>query len=290
MQSFPGLEGWSRQVQLPVSGINLHLYDTGGDLKTPVILLHGLGDEADTWRHVLPFIHTSYRAIAPDLPGFGRSEKLKRKYTIPFFVDTVIELLDALSISRVVLAGHSTGAIIAQAVAMKQPERVEKLILISGSLVSKENRFNPGLLFFLAPGLGEWLYKSLRKNPEAAYRTLEPYYNRLEDLPQVDREFLYQRVNERVWSDGQRRGFLSTLRSLAFWISSQQKDLPARLSRSKIPTTVIWGENDQINPVANAHALVEMLPSARLVIVDGGGHNIQQERAGVVVEEINSGA
>lgn len=288
MHPFPGLERWSRYVQLPVSNINLHLYDTGEEPKAPILLLHGLGDEADTWRHVLPLIHTNFRAIAPDLPGFGLSEKTKRKYTIPFFVGTLLELLDDLSLPRVVLAGHSTGAIIAQTFALEHPGRVERLILLSGSLVSKDNRINPELLFFLTPVLGEWLYNRLRKDPQAAYRTLTPYYNRLEDLPQTDRDFLFQRVNERVWSDGQRQGFLSTLRNLAVWISSQQKGLPTRLGDWNIPTTVIWGEKDRINSVANAHALIEMIASARLVIVPGAGHNIQQEKADAVAKEINN--
>ncbi len=81
MQPFPGLEGWSRRVQLPSSKIRLQVYDTGGDAKPPVLLLHGLGDEADTWRHVLPLLQPDYRVLAPDLPGFGRSDKPRRRYT-----------------------------------------------------------------------------------------------------------------------------------------------------------------------------------------------------------------
>lgn len=286
MQSFPGLERWSHQVQLQVSRVHLHYYDTGQDSKTAVLLLHGLGDEADTWRHVLPLISSDYRVIAPDLPGFGRSEKTKRSYTIPFFVETVLELLNILSISQVILVGHSNGAVIAQAFALEHPDRVERLILISGSLVSKENRMNRDLLFFLIPGLGEWMYNRLRKDAHAAYQTLVPYYYRLEDLPQADRDFLYQRVNERVWDDGQRQGFLSTLRNLVAWLPAQQKELPARLSGWNIPTTVLWGENDQVNAVASAYAVKELLPAARLIIVPSAGHNLPQERADVVAQAI----
>ena len=55
-----------------------------------------------------------------------------------------------------------------------------------------------------------------------------------------------------------------------------------------IPTDVIWGEMDRINPVENAYALIELMPSARLVIVPKAGHNLQQENGQVVVEIINS--
>lgn len=287
MQSYPGLERWSSELQLPIQKVNLFIYDTGEAAQTPVLLIHGLGDEADTWRHVLPSICLTHRAIAPDLPGFGRSDKAKRKYSIPFFIDTMLELMNRLSIPRAILVGHSTGAIIAHALAVQQPERVERLILISGSLVSKENQINPGLLFFLTPWLGEWKYTRLRKDPDKAYLSLALYYNHLEDLPQADRDFLYQRVNERVWSDGQRMGFLSTFRNLVSWLPSQQKSLFTRLSGWKIPTTIIWGENDRINSIKNAHAMVKIMPSTRMVTVPGAGHNLHQEKADIVVAEIS---
>ena len=286
MRPFPTLARWARQLQLPASRISLFLYDTGDNAKPPVLFLHGLGDEADTWRHVLPLITVTHRGLAPDLPGFGRSEKAKRRHTIPFFVNSMRELLDHLAISRTVLVGHSTGGVIAHAIALEHPERVEKLVLVAGSLVSKENRINPDLLGLLTPILGEWLYNRLRKDPQAAFRTLEPYYNRMDELSQTDRDFLYQRVNERVWSDGQRYGFLSTLRSLAAWVPAQQKKLPERLANWEIPTTVIWGDSDQISSVENARALVDLLPTARLVMVRGAGHNVQQERAEAVAEAV----
>lgn len=289
MQPYLGLEQWSRQVTLPSSGISLYLYDTDGDNKPPVLLLHGLGDEADTWRHVLPLISARCRAVAPDLPGFGRSDQGKRRYTVPFFVSTVLELLDHLSLPRVTLVGHSNGAVIAQEFALQHPGRVERLVLVGGSLVSQQNKPDPSLLLFLIPGIGEWSYNRLRKDPQAAYRSLKAYYNRLEDLSQADRDFLFQRVNERVWSSGQRRGFLATLRGLVSWLPSQQKGLPARLRDFHTPTTVIWGENDRIMPVQNARALVEMLPAARLVIVPGAGHNVHQEKPDAVAYVILQG-
>jgi pimeloyl-ACP methyl ester carboxylesterase len=291
MQPYPGLEGWSRQVKLPASGLTLYLYDTAGETQQPpVLLLHGLGDEADTWRHVLPAIAGETRGLAPDLPGFGRSDKPDLSYTIPFFANCMLELLDSQRIERAVIAGHSAGAMIAHYIALTHPERVERLVLISGSLVSSGQRINPGLLLFLTPLLGEWTYNRLRKDPQAAYQTLAPYYHHLDDLPQAERDFLFQRVNERVWSDGQRKGFLSTLRGLAAWLPAQQKDLPKRLAGWTLPTDVIWGAEDQVNPVQGAHALLALMPSARLRIVPGAGHNVQQEKGSVVIEVLKERA
>lgn len=286
MKPFPSLEPWAKEVFLPSAGLRLHMFDTGGEDKPPVLLLHGIGDEADTWHSLLPLICTTHRAVAPDLPGFGRSDKPRVRYTTPFFTAVVDELLEVLSLPRVTLVGHSNGAVIAQSFALDHPQRVERLVLVGGAMLSKETSLNLGLLLFLLPGVGEWMYTRLRKDPQAAYETLRPYYHNLDALAQADRDFLFQRVNERVWSDGQRRGFLSTLRGLAAWLPAQQKSLPARLQGWQVPTALVWGEEDRLNPPANAQALHELLPSSHLVIVPRAGHNVQQEQPAQVAAAI----
>ena len=138
--------------------------------------------------------------------------------------------------------------------------------------------------------MGEWLYNRLRKDPQAAYETLRPYYGDLDRLPEADRDFLFQRVNERVWSDGQRRAFFSTFRGLARWLPAQQRTLPARLAASEVPTTAIWGELDRMNSVESGRRLVELQPTARLVVVPGAGHNVHQENPDAVLGAIQRDA
>ncbi len=227
-----------------------------------------------------------------DLPrlGFGRSDQPDRPYTIPFYQDAILELMEALYLPKATLVGHSMGAVIAHSIALQFPERVERLVLISGSLVVRTQKFDLGTLLFLVPGLGEWLYKRLRQDPQAAYRSLETYYHRLEDLSPADRQFLFQRVNERVWSEGQRRAFFSTLRNMAAWVARQQGRLANQLSGLQVPTQVIWGKEDRVNPVENAQALLQVQPEARLTLLDGAGHNLHQERPEEVVQIILSGS
>lgn len=290
MQPWPGLEPYARSIYLPRSGLTLHLYEAGATDAPPMFLIHGLADEADTWRHLVPPLSTQYRVIAPDLPGFGRSEKPDRPYTVPFFRDVLLELLDALEAQRAVLVGHSFGAVITHTLALSHLERVDQLILISGSLVTRSKKLDLATMLFLIPRLGEWLYNRLRKDPQAAYRSLGPYYSRLDDLPEADREFLFQRVNERVWSEGQRRAFLSAFRYLVRWIPGQQRNLPSRLAALDVPTLVLWGEADRMTSVENGHALVELQSTARLVVVPGAGHNLHQEDPEALVEALQAGS
>ena len=288
MSPWPELERYARTVRLVKNGLTLHTYDAGAGTATPMLLIHGLGDEADTWRHVITPLSAERQVVALDLPGFGRSDKPERPYTLPFFQGVVVELLDTLAVQRAILIGHSLGAVIAHSTALNHPERVERLVLLDGSLVMHSQKIDLATLLFLIPGLGEWLYTRLRRDPHAAYQTLVPYYSRLDELPEADREFLFQRVNERVWSDGQRRAFFSTFRHLARWLPGQQRDLPSRLSTLGVPTLVVWAEADRINSIENGRALAELQPTARLVVVPGAGHNVHQENAGAVLEAIRS--
>jgi pimeloyl-ACP methyl ester carboxylesterase len=153
--------------------------------------------------------------------------------------------------------------------------------------VARSQRLDLATMLFLVPGLGEWLYTRLRRNPEAAYGTLRPYYSALDRLPEADRTFLFRRVNERVWSDGQRRAFLSTLRHLARSLPAQQQEGPTRLAKLELPTMVVWGELDRINPIENGRAVTELQPNARLVVVPDAGHNVHQENPQAVLTAID---
>lgn len=286
MAPWPLLEAHARRVALPRSGVSLFLYDTGPAETAPLVLIHGLGNEADTWRHVIPRLASRFRVIALDLPGFGRSDKPRRAYTVPFFCDTLIELLDALGIARTGLVGHSLGAVIAHFAALQRPDRVERLVLVDGGLLAPSQKLDVATLLFLMPGVGEGLYRRFQKDADAAYRSLEPYYAHLDGLPESERAFLYRRVNERVADDAQRRAFFSAFRRLALWLPRQQGGLRERLANLAVPTLVVWGEADRVNPVANGRALAEAQPSARLVVVPGAGHNVQEEQPQAVAQAI----
>lgn len=289
MRAWPGLQEYARTVTLTPSGLRLHVYDAGASKLPVAMLLHGLGDEADTWRHIVEPLSARYRVVAPDLPGFGRSDKPMRAYTVPFLCDTVLELMDTLSIASATLIGNSLGAVIAQFITLEHSERVRGLVLIGGMLLTRKQPLSLAMLLFLLPGIGEWLYTRLRKDPQAAFETLRSYYANLDELPEADHNFLFQRVNERVWSDGQRRAYFSVLRHMAVWVMKQQGGLEGKLAQLTTPTLVIWGEHDQMMLLENAHALLDIQSSAKLVTIPGAGHMPQQERPQALLDTMIGG-
>jgi len=284
MPPAPALQSYAQSVV--VDGLRLHCYDSGPHSATPIVLIHGLGDEADTWRHVFPALARWRRVIALDLPGFGRSEKPRRAYTLAFFAQTIAGMLDVLGIGQAVLVGHSMGAAAAQRLVLAQPRRAERLVLIGGGLPIQSRRPPAQLWRFLAPGLGEMFYTSLRRSQEQAYATLGPYYHDLAGLPPADRAFLRERVWARVWSAGQRRAFLSALRWLAIDQATRADLFRMRLADLQTPTMIIWGEHDRIAPPAAGAAMAARLPQAQWHIIPESGHLPHQERPDQLIEAL----
>ncbi|MER3555687.1 MAG: alpha/beta hydrolase [Meiothermus sp.] len=262
--------------KLDAGGVGLHLYDTGpvGN-EPPLVLLHGLGDEADSWRKVFPLLMGHRRTVAPDLPGFGRSDHPRRAYTPDFFAETVGALLTALEIPKAVLVGSSMGAAVALRFAVHNPKLLSGLVLVDGPPV--RGKINAAQLRFLTPGVGERMYTGLRASQDAAYATLGPYYHRLEALPPEDRAFLRERVWARVWSDEQMRAFFSTFRWAA-WESLLGRPSPSELAKLSVPTRIIWGEHDQVAPLDSGKLLQGWIPGAELQVIPNCGHLPQQER------------
>lgn len=278
MPPHPALQRYARSTT--IDGRQLFFYDSDStpDDETPVLLIHGLGDEADTWRAIMPALAQRRRVLAPDLPGFGRSEGARSGATLAFYARTLAALLAANGIERAALVGHSLGAAIAQRLALAAPALAERLVLIDGGLPIVPHRPPPVLWFFLTPGLGEAFYTSLRRSQDGAYDTLRPYYHDLDALPEDERAFLRERVWARVWSSTQRRAFLSTLRWLAVEQAFRAEQYRSQLATLSTPTHIIWADGDRIAPGAAGPAMAALLPNAELHKVAASGHNPQHER------------
>jgi pimeloyl-ACP methyl ester carboxylesterase len=276
MEAPESLRPFARTVT--VGGLSLHCYVAGQEGAPALMLVHGLGDEADTWRRVLPALAEQYHVVAFDLPGFGRSAPPRRGASVSFYARTAAGLLGALGLGQVTLVGHSGGAMIAQRLALGAPQLVERLALVAGCLPVAPAAPPAGpLLAFLTPGLGELAYTSLRRSQDEAYATLRPYYADLDALPEEERDFLRRRVWARVWSDTQRAAFLSMLRWIAIDSATRSGQYREQLGRCRVPTSLIWGDRDQIVPRAAGDAVAAIVPGAVMHTIIGCGHLPQQE-------------
>src|SRR6266705_2249411 len=108
-----------------LDGLALHYVSAG---RGPaVVLLHGLGGFAESWRRTVEALAPRYTVIAVDLPGFGRSAKPRARYSLGFFANALGGFLDGLGLGSVSLVGHSLGGAVAVAFSLTRPTRVERL-------------------------------------------------------------------------------------------------------------------------------------------------------------------
>jgi len=264
----------------------LFYYDSASEAnpttkKPALVLIHGLGDEADTWRHVFPLlVAAGYRVVAPDLPGFGRSI-WKGRISMRCHCKAVIRLLTMAGIADAehpaALAGSSLGAAVSEMAACKRPDLVKALILIDGCFPI-ENKIDKGLLLLMLPSVGSKWYRSFRKNHKLAWESLYPYYGDLDAMSGEDREFLRERVIARVESDNQERGYLSTLRSMSVFFMLNGRSLSRRIKTYPGKIAILWGEKDRVLPVEKAALFRGLRPDAQMTLISGAGHLPHQEK------------
>src|SRR5881296_1700078 len=113
-----------------IDGVRIHYQEAGDEKAPPMILIHGFISSTLIWSDVfLPLAEAGFRVIAPDLPGYGYSDKPRDgEYTIESQARAVLGLMDQLEIKRAIIVGASYGAAVAAAIALDHTERVEKLV------------------------------------------------------------------------------------------------------------------------------------------------------------------
>jgi pimeloyl-ACP methyl ester carboxylesterase len=118
-----------------VDGLRLAYETWGAPEAPPLVLLHALGEDSSDWREIAPALADRYRVYALDLRGHGRSGH-PGKYSYELLCDDVLAFLDALDLDRIVLVGHSLGALTASLVAQERPDALDRLVLEEGPVIS----------------------------------------------------------------------------------------------------------------------------------------------------------
>ncbi|MRI33958.1 3-oxoacyl-ACP reductase [Endozoicomonas sp. OPT23] len=253
----------SDYVQLN-DGLTLHYQEAG--MGDAVLFIHGSGPGASGYSNFKGnypvFAEAGYRAIVPDLPGYGLSDKPDTEYTLDFFVDAMLGLLGKLSISKVTLVGNSLGGAIAIKMALDHPELVEKLILMApGGLMPKEQYYQQ--------------MEGIQKMGAAfaAGELVEPAnMKRLLGLQLFDESQITDDiVNERV---------AIVLEQPACVLSTMQVSvLTDRLSELQCPILGFWGMNDKFCPVSGVQTMMERCSNIRFNMLSECGHWVMVEHA-----------
>jgi pimeloyl-ACP methyl ester carboxylesterase len=237
----------------------------------PVLLLHGYPQSASCWRHQIPSLSQRYRVIAPDWPGFGRSEPPDTPAAYDAEVDRIDRLADSFGLDRFNLVAHDYGGFLGLGYVLRHPERVMRMALLN---TRAHGIFRPWFYHFSqgqswaarnAPGaLGRLPLRRLHHVALKPYRRLGCFDEALED------EYL-------GWMDTPcgRQTFVEFFRNYHL---PAVPELGAGLESICCPTAIIWGDRDRYIPFATACELAERIPGANLTRLTGGDHYIMEER------------
>ncbi|HPC74001.1 MAG TPA: alpha/beta fold hydrolase [Syntrophales bacterium] len=237
-----------------------------GDSGTPVVLLHGLGDSAEIWKQNFEALAAAHRVFAPDLPGFGYTDKPDIEYTPEVFRRFIGEFLSALDIGRCHLVGHSLGGGLALQYTLTHPDQVEKLVLVSSAGLGPETTWP--LRLSTLPFLGPWVLHPAR-------RVLPVFFRRLVYDPAVITDDFVELRYGLLLPRENRRALLKILRSLLTLRGVRPavlNPLLENLGSVRAPTLIVWGTHDRILPLRHAHRAKAGIPDAVLHVFDKCGH------------------
>jgi pimeloyl-ACP methyl ester carboxylesterase len=253
-----------------VRGVRVRAELIGSADLPPLFLLHDVLTSRLEWRDIDDELARRFHVIAPDLPGFGESEKpspARFSYGVEAFAESVADLFAAFGAGRTAVVGHGLGGAIAITLAASFPELVSRLVLIDPLCYP----FPLGLRAraLLAPVLGSIAFKQLYGRAAFRARFRESVFGPGAAVPEerVDQHYdLFNTPESRESAHAVLRATLDT------------RPVVARLSRVTAPSLVVWGRDDRIFPAALAPRLAREIRGARLALLDTG-HSPHEERA-----------
>ncbi len=253
----------ARRVRTGAFETNVHDQGQGA----PVLLIHGSGPGVSAWanwRLVMPELAKSRRVIAPDMAGFGYTERpAGMRYTMDGWVQQALDLLDALDVERADVVGNSFGGALALALAVRAPQRARRLVLM-GSV---------GVPFPITEGLDAvW-----------GYTPSLPNMRRIMDVFAHDRGLVTDELAQLRYEASVRPGFQESFAAMfpaprQRWVDAMASP-EAAIRALPHETLLIHGREDQVIPLATSLTLAQWIPNSQLHVFGHCGHWTQIEHS-----------
>jgi pimeloyl-ACP methyl ester carboxylesterase len=248
-------------------GVRMRVVESGAG--RPLLLVHGFLVSHLEFDDVLDPLAERYRVVAPDLPGFGESEKpspTRYAYGIEAFSEALADVIAAMELGRVSIVGHSMGGAVALTLAAEHPELVDRLVLVDALVYPFPLEL--GSRFSLVPVVGPFLFKQLYGRGTFRGYFREQVFARGFEMPldRVDR--YYDQFN----TPAARESAYAVLAAMM-----DTRPVVARIPRVHVPTLVVWGRHDRLFPAVFGQRLAREIGGARLELLDAG-HAPNEER------------
>ncbi len=228
----------------------------------PVVLIHGFNMDSNTWFRNLDRLSADFKVYAPDLWGQGFSTRQPLDYGYDLFEEQVRLFMDAVGIEKASVVGHSMGGGTSIVFALKNRDRVDKLVLLDSAGLPTPLPFRSKI--FKLKGVAEFLL-SLRTD-RVRRKNLGDYWIYHRDSLTED---VYQRFVRCQKIEGSTEALLSILRKNFFnTLQNEIRDL----GTLDIPTLIVWGRKDTSLPLRCGEEMNRLIPHSTLTILDRAGH------------------
>lgn len=250
-------------------GVRTRVIEAGPESAPALVLIHGFLTSRRAFDEILGDLSRRFHVIAPDLPGFGESEKpspARYSYGIEAYAEAIVDLIAAFGVGRASVLGHAMGAAIGLTLAAEHPELVQRLVLMDPLCYPAPMSFRARLP--LVPVVGSVLFKQLygRALFRAYFRDEVYGPGTAPALARIDLHYdMFNSPSARESAYAVMRATLDT------------RPVVARVTRVNTPTLVIWGREDRIYPSLCAGRLARELPHAKLEIMSTG-HSPHEEK------------
>jgi 3-oxoadipate enol-lactonase len=242
-----------------IGGIEIAYTDTGAG--TPVVFIHGFPLSKAMWEPNIAELSRTARCVAVDLRGHGESDAPFWLTSVDVYADEVVGLMDHLGIERATVCGFSMGGYVTFALLRRHADRVGGLVLADtrpqpDNADGKQGRFNMAL-------------KAQKEGPASIAGAMLPRL--LSESSVATKPELVAKVRSMIESTPV-QGMAGDLMAMA-----ERPDSRDLLGGIAVPALVVVGEQDVLTPPADAKAMAEAIPGARLVVIPGCGHLANME-------------
>ncbi|MCL5999303.1 MAG: alpha/beta hydrolase [Chloroflexi bacterium] len=257
-----------------IDGQRIHYY-AAGQAGSPVVLLHGGGLDSAmmSWGEIIAPLSAQHRVIAPDLPGYGHSDKPDITYSMDFYIHFLEHFLTAMHLDRVSLAGLSLGGGIALGFTLNRQEHVEKLVLVDAYGIQSQVAYHKLSYLYARTPLNEFSYWLLRRSRSLVRQSLLAI---VDDPRNITAELLGE-VCQALQDPCVGRAFMSLQRDELRW-NSLRSDYTSRLAEIRVPTLILHGDHDVTVPVACAERAHALIPHSELVLLKNRKHWALRDR------------
>ncbi len=253
-----------------MDGLNIY-YEVHGQ-GTPIVMIRGLGSNADHWYAQAPTFSRYFQVITFDNRGIARSSDPGGDFTIPMMAADTLALMDTLALERAYIMGLSMGGMIAQELAINHPHRIKGLVLTCTHCGGTQ-QIGPSAE--VAALFREMIWEG---TPEAKIKAAPSLFDRrtLEHSPEIPG----------YYSEVSLKHPAKPEILIKQWQAVLGHDTFNRLTGIMSPTLVLTGDSDLLIPPANSKILSERIPGAELRVIPGGGHQVLIEQPELCNEAI----